>query len=106
VLEIEERIALAMCKMGEGFYLLDKEGVFFKRLNNGDDVDVPVLTGYYGERWAGQGPLNKTWLLKKLALSKSFPTINMVRRLNGNTRIGLSLYTDNGFLSQTRFRQL
>jgi cell division protein FtsQ len=102
--EIEERIALAMCKRGDDFYLLDTEGVPFKKLDNGDEVDVPVLTGYYREDGLNKDLLNKTiCLLKKLALSKSFPTVNMVSEINGSTVSGLSLYTDNGFCLKLGF---
>ena len=54
VVEVQERTALALCRKEEDLYLFDQDGVFFKKLEAGDEVDVPVLTGYYQE-----GQLNK-----------------------------------------------
>lgn len=104
IVEIEERTALALFKMEEDLYILDKEGVFFKKLDYGDDVDVPVLTGYYREGKMNKQLLDKTLnLLKKLASSTSFPTINMVSEINGSDVGGLSLFTDNGFCLKLGF---
>jgi len=104
ILEIEERTAFALCKVEEDLYILDKEGVVFKKLDYGDDVDVPVLTGYYREGKVDKPLLDKTLdLLKKLASSKSFPTINMVSEINGSDVGGLSLFTDNGFCLKLGF---
>ena len=67
-------------------------------------MDVPVLTGYYSKDGMNKELLNKTiGLLKKLALSKSFPTINLVSEINGSNIAGLSLYTDNGFCLKLGF---
>ena len=104
VLDIEERTAFALFKIEEDLYILDKEGVVFKKLDYGDDVDVPVLTGYYREGKVDKPLLDKTLdLLKKLASSKSFPTINMVSEINGSDVGGLSLFTDNGFCLKLGF---
>ena len=104
VLDIEERTAFALFKIEEDLYILDKEGVVFKKLDYGDDVYVPVLTGYYREGKMDKPLLDKTLdLLKKLASSKSFPTINMVSEINGSDVGGLSLFTDNGFCLKLGF---
>lgn len=98
VVEVEERTALAMCRIGDDFHLMDEQGNFFKIVNNEDDVDVPVLTGYYREGKLNRELLDRTiGLLKQLALSKNFPTINMVSEISGSDVSGLSLFTDNGY---------
>ncbi|PIP07738.1 MAG: hypothetical protein COX51_05960 [Syntrophobacteraceae bacterium CG23_combo_of_CG06-09_8_20_14_all_50_8] len=104
VIEVQERTALAMCKMGKDFYLLDKNGAFFKKLDANDDVDLPVLTGYSREGRMNAELLQKTvGLLKRLTLSKSFPTINNVSEINLSEVTGLSLITDNGFCLKLGF---
>ena len=104
VIEVQERTALAMCKMGKDFYLLDKNGAFFKKLDANDDVDLPVLTGYSREGKMNAELLQKTvGLLKHLTLSKSFPTINNVSEINLSEVTGLSLITDNGFCLKLGF---
>ncbi len=104
VVEIEERKALAMCRIGDEFHLMDEEGVLFKKFTSEDDVDVPVLTGYYQGGQVNRELLNTTLgLLKQLALSKNFPTIGMVSEINGSEVAGLSLFTDNGFSLELGF---
>jgi len=104
VVEIQERTALALCKRGEDFYLFDKDGVFFKKLETGDEVDVPVLTGYYQGERLNKELFDKTMLLMKtLAVSKSFPALNAVSEINASDVSGLSLYTENGFCLKLGF---
>ena len=104
VVEVQERTVLALCKMDKDFYLLDTDGAFFKKLDAGDDVDIPVLTGYSREGKMNAELLQKTvGLLKHLTLSKSFPTINSVSEINLSEVTGLSLITDNGFCLKLGF---
>jgi len=104
VVEVQERTVLALCKMDKDFYLLDTDGAFFKKLDANDDVDLPVLTGYSREGRMNAELLQKTvGLLKRLTLSKSFPTINNVSEINLSEVTGLSLITDNGFCLKLGF---
>lgn len=104
VIEVEERTAIAMCRVVEDFYLLDGAGTFFKKLESGDDVDVPILTGYYKDgKLNGNLLLTTISLLKQLAQSKNFPTIHAVSEIHGSDVEGLSLYTDNGFCLELGF---
>lgn len=104
VIEVQERTALALCKIDKNLYLLDKNGVFFKKLDVNDNVDLPVLTGYSREGRMNAELLQKTIaLLKSLTLSKSFPTINNVAEINLNEVGGLSLITNNGFCLKLGF---
>ncbi len=104
VVEVRERQALALCKMDKDFYLLDKTGALFKKLDANDDVDLPVLTGNFPEGRMNAELLKITLgLLKLLSSSKSFPTINAVSEINLNEVKGLSLITDNGFCLKLGF---
>ncbi len=104
VVEVQERTALALCKQENDFYILDRDGALFKKLEKSDDVDVPVLTGYFREGRLDRRLFDKTLLLMKvLADAKSFPTLSAVAEINGNEVSGLSLYTENGFCLQLGF---
>lgn len=104
VVEVEERIPLALLKISEDFFLLDKDGRFFKKLTADDDVDVPVLTGYCREGRVNMELLNKTLvLLKYLAASQIFPKISMVSEVSGSEEAGISLFTDNGLCLKLGF---
>jgi len=99
VLQIQERSAAAVIRQDANLYLMDEEGVIFKKLGKNDEVDLPVLTGLYN-----QGKLNEPLLksakglLSELSKSKSFPTLDNVSEIQGNEVSGLSVFTDNGML--------
>jgi len=99
VLQIQERSAAAVIRQDANLYLIDEEGVIFKKLGKNDEVDLPVLTGLYN-----QGKLNESLLksakglLSELSKSKSFPTLDNVSEIQGNEVSGLSVFTDNGML--------
>lgn len=104
VVDIREREALALCKRAGELYLVDKEGVLFKKLTAGDDVDAPVLTGYFKEGHLDKELFETTLLLlKSLAAANSFPNLNAVAEINASGVSGLSLYTENGFCLQLGF---
>ena len=104
IVEIKERTPLASCRVDDDYYLLDKDGVLFKKLTVEDDVDIPVLTGYCRDGRMNSELFNKTIvLLKHLTTSKSFPAINVVSEINASEVSGLSLFTDNGFCLKLGF---
>ncbi|OPY87851.1 MAG: cell division protein FtsQ [Syntrophus sp. PtaU1.Bin208] len=98
VIQISERSAIAVIRQEVNLYLMDQEGVIFKKLGKNDAVDLPVLTGLYV-----QGKLNESLLksarnlLHDLAASKSYPTLDRISEIQGNEILGLSVFTDNGF---------
>ncbi|SEM29041.1 cell division protein FtsQ [Syntrophus gentianae] len=98
VIQISERSAIAVIRQEANLYLMDQEGVIFKKLGKNDEVDLPVLTGLYV-----QGKLNEALLksardlLHDLAASKSYPTLDRISEIQGNEVLGLSIFTDNGF---------
>jgi len=98
VLQISERSAIAVIRQDASLYLMDREGIIFKKLGKNDEVDLPVLTGLYR-----QGKLNESLLksarnlLSDLSISKFFPTLDRISEIQGNEVLGLSVFTDNGF---------
>jgi len=97
VLQISERTAIAVIRQDPNLYLMDREGVIFKKLGKSDEVDLPVLTGLYR-----QGQLNESLLksarslLSDLSTSKFFPTLDRISEIQGHEVQGLSVFTDNG----------
>jgi len=97
VVQIQERSAIAVVRQDANLYLMDREGVIFKKLGKSDEVDLPVLTGLYR-----QGQLNESLLksarslLSDLSTSKFFPTLDRISEIQGHEVQGLSVFTDNG----------
>jgi cell division protein FtsQ len=54
--EIVERQAAAVLRL-EQAYLVDEDGVVFKRIDRGDPVDLPALTGFSGEAFEQGGEM-------------------------------------------------
>ncbi len=104
VIEIRERTAVALVRKENGFHMLDPDGISFKKLQNGDETDLPVLTGYYTEAKTDTQLLIKSLeLLKYLSTLKDFPAINRVSEIHSHEVFGLSLYTDDGLCLQLGF---
>jgi cell division protein FtsQ len=104
VIEIHERTAIALVKRNSGFYLLDPNGLPFKKLQAGDETDLPVLSGCYTEEKADMQLLTKSLeLLRFISTLKDFPAINRVSEIHGHEVFGLSLFTDTGLCLQLGF---
>ncbi len=103
VMEVRERKVLALLERPDGFYLMDTEGVPFKKLEHGDDVDVPVLTGCHDGGAAQEELLPKAIaLLQCLAAAKTFPE-GGIAEIHGDRTFGLSLFTGTGLCLQMGF---
>lgn len=97
VIEIRERAPVALLKKDAAFYLMDMEGVTFKKLETGDETDLPVLTGFYNAGAIAPQLLEKSLpLLQYLAQSQTFPNMKTVSEIHGNERLGISLFTNTG----------
>jgi len=97
VIEVREKMAVALVRKDSGFYLLDHEGSPFKKIQNGDETDLPVLNGCYTEGKMNPNLISKSLeLLKLLSTQKDFPAITRVSEINGHEVFGLSLFTDSG----------
>lgn len=70
-IEVAEREAVALLRVG-GLYLVDAEGTVFKRLEPGDPVDLPVITGVDVDRYREDRSGSRTDLLEALELLRLF----------------------------------
>jgi cell division protein FtsQ len=96
VIEVQERTAVALLKKDNSFYLLDLDGVAFKKLENSDESDLPALTGCYREGQLNTHLLSKSLeLLRYLSASKEFPNIRSIAEIHADEVLGFSLFTDN-----------
>jgi cell division protein FtsQ len=97
VIEIREKMAIALVKKDSVFYLLDADGTPFKKLQSGEDTDLPVLNGCYPEGKLDDHLLTKSLeLLRVLSDLKDLPAVSHVSEINGHEILGLSLFTDSG----------
>lgn len=97
VIVIRERKAVALLQKETGLYLLDGEGFPFKKLESGEESDLPVLTGC-----VSGGRIDETLVKKSLALLNDLarvqggPVIGAAAEIHANETFGLSLFTDTG----------
>jgi cell division protein FtsQ len=97
VFQISERSAVAVIRQDANLYLMDREGIIFKKLGKNDEVDLPVLTGLYRQGKLDESLLKSArGLLNDLSISKSFPTLDRISEIQGSEVLGLSVFTDNG----------
>jgi cell division protein FtsQ len=104
VIEVRERTAIALLKKDDGFYLMDADGLAFKKLETGDESDLPALTGCYRD-----GRLNKDLLTKSLALfhylstAKGLYSAKSIAEIHGDEICGFSVFTDGGLCLRLGF---
>jgi cell division protein FtsQ len=104
VIWVRERKAVALIEKGNGLYLVDSGGAPFKKLETGEESDLPVLTGCIRD-----GNIDEPLVKKSLALlsdikgMKDGPEIGMVSEIHGNETFGFSLFTDAGLCLQLGF---
>ncbi len=97
VIEVKERTPVALLKKDMAFFLMDLEGVTFKKLEMGDELDLPILTGFYSGGRTDMQLLGKSLdLLSYLAKAPDFPNIKTVSEIHGNERLGISIFTNSG----------
>ena len=100
VIEVRERKVSALVKDNKDIYFMDSSGVIFKKLNNGEKADLPVLTGFH----------NNAALLKKsteliacLSSNSGSPEIMNVSEIHGDEIFGFSIFTNSGLCIQFGF---
>ncbi len=97
VLEVRERNPVAMVKQASDFYLMDNEGVVFKKFGKGDDVDLPIITGIDGrEKEKSKLLLSTLNLLKTMSASGRYNYLGAISEVKIDDIFGLSLLTDTG----------
>jgi len=104
VIVVRERKAVALLERDEGLYLVDGEGTPFKKLETGEESDLPVLTGCVRGGIIDGALVKKSLaLLNDLAGIKDGPEIGKVSEIHGNETFGLSLFADTGLCLQLGF---
>jgi cell division protein FtsQ len=103
IIEVQERTAVALVKRDNSFSLLDVDGVVFKKLENSDEVDIPVLNVSHSEDSDFELFTKSLDLLRYLSTSKEFPTIRNISEIHGHNVFGLSLFTDRGLCIRLGF---
>ncbi len=97
VLEVQERIPVAMIKQAADFYFMDNEGVSFKKMGKGDEVDMPIITGVDGkEMEKSKLLLCALNLLKTMSASNQYNHLGTISEVNIDEIFGISLLTDTG----------
>jgi cell division protein FtsQ len=97
IIDLRERTAVSLVKKDNSFYLMDINGVTFKKLEMNDEMDLPILTGYQGTDKDAQVLMGRTLgLLRYLSTATDFPNIKNISEINGNGRFGLSVFTNTG----------
>jgi cell division protein FtsQ len=104
VIVVKERKVVALLQGDGGLRLLDSDGTPFKRLESGDETNLPILTGCVREGRIDAMLVRKSLsLISYLADAKDTPAIGAVSEIHGNETFGLSLFTDTGLCLQLGF---
>ncbi len=95
VIEVSERNAAALLKKENELYVLDMDGVVFKKFESDDIVDVPVLTGFYRGDTLQIDLLERTFaFLGYLSERDSFPRKWNISEVYTDDAYGFSVFTD------------
>lgn len=104
VIEVRERTAIALLKKNDGFYLMDADGLAFKKLEAGDETDLPALTGCYRDGRLNQSLISKAIeLFHYLTTADGLFSIKSIAEVNGDEIFGFSIFTDNGLCLRLGF---
>ncbi len=104
VIWVRERKAIALIEKGNGLYLVDGGASPFKRLEAGEESDLPVLTGCIRDGIVDEALVKKSLvLLSDIKGIKDGPEIGMVAEIHGNETFGFSLFTNTGLCLQLGF---
>ena len=97
VLDVRERTPIALLKQAGNFYLMDREGVVFKKLSKGDDVDLAIVTGVNVEAKVQSALMTEALrLLETLSTSDRHALLGTVSEMHVDELFGLSVLTDKG----------
>lgn len=104
VIEVRERTPVALLKRSDGFYLMDADGLAFKKLGAGDESDLPALTGCYREGRPNEPLITKALELFQYLSAADGPfSIKSIAEVNGDEIFGFSIFTDSGLCLRLGF---
>ena len=97
VLEVKERVPVALVKQANDFCLMDAEGFVFKKLGKSDEVDLPVITGL-DERGEikSQLLLSTLNLLKTVSKSGQYSYLGAISEVHIDDVFGISIISNTG----------
>lgn len=95
-IEVRERRAVALLALGDVF-LVSEDGAVFKQVEDGDPIDLPVITGVERERFQRDRGFRTSILLEAVALLHDYRSAGLRERepigeLHVERDDGLSLY--------------
>ncbi len=97
VVDVRERTPIALVKQGSDFYLMDSDGIVFKKLAPGDEVDLAIITGINIQDKTRSKLLSDTLsLLKVFSGSNLYSFLGAISEAHIDEVFGLSLLTDKG----------
>ena len=97
VVDVRERNPIALVKQAGDFYLMDSEGIIFKKMSQGDEVDLAIITGINVQDKTKSKLLSDTLsLLKVFSGSNLYSFLGAISEAHIDEVFGLSLLTDKG----------
>ena len=97
VVDVRERVPIALVKQSSDFYLMDSDGFVFKKLTKGDEVDLAIITGVNVQDKTKTRLLSDTIsLLKIFSGSNLYSFLGAISEAHIDEVFGLSLLTDKG----------
>jgi len=103
IIDVRERLPVALMKRDNSFSLLDMDGVAFKNLEKSDDLNIPVLNVRHDKGSDSELFEKSLELLRYLSTSQDFPTIKNISEIHGHEVFGFSLFTDTGLCIRLGF---
>lgn len=94
---ITEKKPVALAKRMSDLYFIDGEGSVIKKLESGEDTDLPVLTGFSENAELVRKSIE---LLNFFAAETEFPQARDIAEINGDEVQGLSIFLENGLCLQ------
>jgi len=104
VIDVVERTPASFVLMEGTLYIMDRHGDIFKKVENDDDVTLPVLNGMSFQETVDRNLVQQSLLLLEfLAQRKSYPALEHVSEVFGHREYGFSVYTEGGVCLQVGF---
>ncbi len=94
---ITEKKPVALAKRMSDLYFIDGEGSVIKKLEAGEETDLPVLTGFSENAELVRKSIE---LLNFFAAEAEFPQAKDIAEINGDEVQGLSIFLENGLCLQ------
>lgn len=96
-IDLQEREPIALLAMGDLFYV-DKQGVIFKKVKPGEELEFPVLTGFDKPGPLQQGVIGRQAIKEALALlerisEKTKFTRDQISEIHLDPTLGWDVYT-------------